>query len=219
MPIPVSTFSVLDKDNSQPFPCQSCACGCRTAEQCWTNCCCFTPAERFSWAEKNGVTPPWYAQRPTNNAKAADRGNSSDKTAQDSVGTRSDCHESKSACCNKHAINKDANANPICSGKTDCCSVTSNTSCGSGSQRVKADKTGAKAVTSPSKRKVVLSMYALRCQGKSSAFTLLPWTILATIQSVVMIECEFGPARQSIVSDPIPVFLKLDTPPPKLLLL
>jgi hypothetical protein len=217
MPIPISTFSVLDKDNSQPFPCQSCACGCRTAEQCWTNCCCFTPAERFAWAEKNGVTPPWYAQRPSDKAKATDKRDSCVNVAQDSSRAILDCHESKKACCNKHPIKKDGNA--VCSGKTDCCSTTASKSCGSGCLRIKVDQEEAKAVASSSKRKVVLSMYALKCQGKSSEFTLLPWTILTTNQSVVMIECEFGPARQSILSEPIPVFLKPDTPPPKLLLL
>jgi hypothetical protein len=63
-----------------------------------------------------------------------------------------------------------------------------------------------------------LSMFALKCQGKSSAFTLLPWTILATIQNVVMFEHEFGPAHQATMRDPAPVFFKPDTPPPKQML-
>lgn len=43
---------------SEPFPCQSHSCGCASAHQCWTSCCCFTPRQRLAWAIKNGVTPP-----------------------------------------------------------------------------------------------------------------------------------------------------------------
>lgn len=43
---------------SEPFPCQQCGCGCATAEHCWSNCCCYTPAERLAWAAANGVEPP-----------------------------------------------------------------------------------------------------------------------------------------------------------------
>ncbi len=43
---------------SEPFPCQSHACGCATAQQCWTSCCCFTPHQRLVWAVRNGITPP-----------------------------------------------------------------------------------------------------------------------------------------------------------------
>ena len=43
------------------FPCQGCGCGCRTAEQCWTTCCCYTPEQRQAWARNNGVKPPSYA--------------------------------------------------------------------------------------------------------------------------------------------------------------
>ena len=42
---------------SEPFPCQSHACGCATAHQCWTSCCCFTPHQRLVWAVRNGITP------------------------------------------------------------------------------------------------------------------------------------------------------------------
>jgi hypothetical protein len=43
------------------FPCEGCACGCLSARDCWTNCCCHSPAERLAWARRNGVTPPAYA--------------------------------------------------------------------------------------------------------------------------------------------------------------
>lgn len=42
------------------FPCMDCGCGCVTAEHCWRNCCCHTPAERLAWAKRNGVMPPAF---------------------------------------------------------------------------------------------------------------------------------------------------------------
>ena len=41
-----------------PFPCQSCGCGCTTAEQCWSSCCCFSLSERIAWARKHGAPIP-----------------------------------------------------------------------------------------------------------------------------------------------------------------
>ncbi len=32
-------------------------CGCATAEQCFSNCCCNTPAELLAWAKANRIDP------------------------------------------------------------------------------------------------------------------------------------------------------------------
>ena len=40
------------------YPCQAHQCGCRSAEQCWTRCCCFTTSQRLSWAVAHHVQPP-----------------------------------------------------------------------------------------------------------------------------------------------------------------
>ena len=45
------------KDRSRPFPCMDKPCGCATAEQCFTSCCCHTPAETLAWARSRGVEP------------------------------------------------------------------------------------------------------------------------------------------------------------------
>ena len=42
------------------FPCESCGCGCTTAEHCWRNCCCYTNQEKVAWARENGVAVPEY---------------------------------------------------------------------------------------------------------------------------------------------------------------
>jgi hypothetical protein len=43
------------KDLRVPFPCQGRACGCRSAEQCYSSCCCFSAAERQQFASEHGV--------------------------------------------------------------------------------------------------------------------------------------------------------------------
>lgn len=45
------------KDRSRPFPCMNKPCGCGTAEQCFSSCCCHTPAERLAWARAHRVEP------------------------------------------------------------------------------------------------------------------------------------------------------------------
>jgi len=48
---------LADKDRSRPFPCMDKPCGCATAEQCFSNCCCNSPAELLAWAEARRLDP------------------------------------------------------------------------------------------------------------------------------------------------------------------
>jgi hypothetical protein len=48
---------VAGKDRSRPFPCMDRPCGCATAEQCFTSCCCNTPSETLAWAKAHRVEP------------------------------------------------------------------------------------------------------------------------------------------------------------------
>jgi hypothetical protein len=59
------------KDRSEPYPCMDHPCGCLSAEQCWRHCCCFTPEQKFAWAEAHGIVPPPYAERPVGQAYRA----------------------------------------------------------------------------------------------------------------------------------------------------
>lgn len=45
------------------FPCEDCGCGCASALECWTNCCCHTPIERARWALANDIMVPAWARR------------------------------------------------------------------------------------------------------------------------------------------------------------
>jgi hypothetical protein len=49
------------KDRSRPFPCSDKPCGCATAEQCFSKCCCHTPAETLAWARARGIDPAMIA--------------------------------------------------------------------------------------------------------------------------------------------------------------
>lgn len=53
------------KDMGEKYPCQGHPCGCVTAEDCWRQCCCFSPEQKFAWAREHGVTPPSYAEPVT----------------------------------------------------------------------------------------------------------------------------------------------------------
>jgi hypothetical protein len=44
--------------SDESFPCEGCACGCISAEHCWTNCCCHSLEDRLDWARANGVLVP-----------------------------------------------------------------------------------------------------------------------------------------------------------------
>jgi hypothetical protein len=49
-------------DGSSAFPCQHDACGCMSAEACWSGCCCFTLQERLEWAGARGAFIPSWAR-------------------------------------------------------------------------------------------------------------------------------------------------------------
>ena len=53
----VADTRLAAKDRSRPFPCMDKPCGCATAEQCFKNCCCHSPAERLAWAKTHSVEP------------------------------------------------------------------------------------------------------------------------------------------------------------------
>lgn len=62
--VPLLPF--VEKDLSQPFPCQSCACACRNADSCWNACCCHTDAEKLAWAAEHGVKAPAFVRARVN---------------------------------------------------------------------------------------------------------------------------------------------------------
>jgi hypothetical protein len=129
-----------EKDHSRPYPCMGHACGCRSAEQCWRHCCCFSPEEKLAWAEAHGVSPPPYAEQPS--APGWQTVRRQDREAGH------DC-----AACSPHL---EANRLACCGG------TASARPCSHPSSRRPAE--GSRPQT-PSRSGWVLSMAALRCQG------------------------------------------------------
>lgn len=79
LPLPLDGFSsdaqatgrLAAKDRSRPFPCMNKPCGCRSAQQCFTSCCCHTPAETLAWAKARGLEPAVLAALASRVATAA----------------------------------------------------------------------------------------------------------------------------------------------------
>jgi len=53
----VARARLAAKNRSKPFPCQDKPCGCNSAKQCFSSCCCHTPKELLAWARANGLEP------------------------------------------------------------------------------------------------------------------------------------------------------------------
>lgn len=85
---------IAAKDRSRPFPCMNKPCGCANARQCFTKCCCNTPAETLRWARANGVDAETLASLERRAGVAVDHGGTG--------GDRGCCTvtaKPRSACC------------------------------------------------------------------------------------------------------------------------
>ena len=98
LPIPVAVVSYDAAEGD--FPCRNGSCGCKSAFQCWTSCCCHSAQERLDWAAQHGVAVPEYAQHLRQLA--------ADQKAQAKV-----TGATKPACCQK--------AKPALPAKPACC--------------------------------------------------------------------------------------------------
>lgn len=89
VPLPGPAGDVVDKDRTAPFPCQDHPCGCRSAKQCWKNCCCFSNKQKLAWAETHGVSPPDFVVIAA--TQEADR-------PRRTTENRLCCHQHKTCC-------------------------------------------------------------------------------------------------------------------------
>lgn len=90
--------------SDERFPCEGCACGCISAEHCWTNCCCHSLEDRLEWARANGVlVPRSIARRAFVSLQAASvRENLPECCrAREACAASSDAHSA--ACCESRA--------------------------------------------------------------------------------------------------------------------
>lgn len=196
-PLPMG-FKVVQRSDSTPFPCMDCACGCATPEQCWTACCCFTPAERERWAEQHGVAPPSYAVLSNSSIGISTvRESALCESTQAACGSSLCTKLHKEACenCSSHVCDM---LPEVMSDEVATCADSADQHCADSSQVV-----------------TVISVVALRCKGASSEFTMLPWAIVESGTNDVI--------SPEVVVDPYLVFSEAAaslgiapaTPPPK----
>jgi hypothetical protein len=191
-PVPSLPF----KEHSQPFPCQDHPCGCQTAEQCWRHCCCFSPEERFAWAESHHVQPPAYAERPANHGWS---------TARDQMGA---CEE-KNVC--SLCTSRETCSTPV--HKICCTNHRDATPCCSKESGPLAERSRPESATRTS---WMLGIAALRCQGIT--------TMWVSVGAVVPPPASLAGHDQLLPTgwlthrnaSPLPLILTPPDPPPRL---
>lgn len=105
IPLPVQSHTMPTQDSSEPYPCMDCLCGCKDAETCWRNCCCYSNEEKLAWARDKGITPPAYVVSAVRLAKS-----------QSGCCSKAGCCRSSSACSPPKVVNS-------------CCSKSENRRC------------------------------------------------------------------------------------------
>lgn len=95
------------KDRSRPFPCMNKPCGCATAEQCYSSCCCNTPAELLAWAKANRVEPGVIAAlagRVATSAPEAEPGCSVERATCCSSDAKQPTEKPEPSCCSARTL-------------------------------------------------------------------------------------------------------------------
>lgn len=62
LPSPPQLVRWLTNATTSRYPCESCGCGCASADECWTACCCHSQQERLIWSLREGVEPPHHLE-------------------------------------------------------------------------------------------------------------------------------------------------------------
>lgn len=212
LPIPIAKLAAPKGESAVPYPCENCPCGCDGPEQCWTNCCCMTPTQRLEWAKKRGVTPPSYAVLQDSNSS-----------------NRSCCKTSSKSCCNAKtgasAKGKADNVNCTSSDRKTCCSKcniasqTTTRSCCSKKESQCGESADAErgSTTSggESKSKVVLSLFAAKCNGFTFGVSQLPIFVIPK-PPIRFATCERITIHHEIVDDFFENLTReVPTPPPR----
>jgi hypothetical protein len=157
IPLPISTTSLPEKDQSEPFPCQNRPCGCQSAEQCWKQCCCFTNAEKLVWAQENGVTPPQFVVEAAKAESAA-------KVAIVQTSDRKPCRH-----CTKSPSRDHANASPRSPRLSECCESP---------DCVHRDQDDHKENSVKESTRFVIGIEMMKCRGHGVSWNSLPWAVI-----------------------------------------
>lgn len=142
------------RSGEEPYPCQHCGCGCRTAEMCWNDCCCYTAAEKVEWARRHGVAAPPHVLRAA---------------AKQLLGRTAAAPSAKCPACVQAGVRPGG-----CDAGQACCQVAAPSATGSCCQRAARPSAGARA----SKWTTVLIASALKCRGVSVTVVALAPAVL-----------------------------------------
>ena len=196
LPMAAPPASNSPKDLSTPFPCQDRPCGCRSAEQCWKSCCCFSNVEKVAWATQNGVQLPESvtveaARETGNKSRVADRccdklvAVSASAAPADKTRPRASAGESDSVCdanstcakcCSETKANSSEERSANRSGCKHCLSVSSRVSV---SPRVSVSQRNVARSKRPiSKQAYAIGLFVQKCQGLDLTLNVLPWAVL-----------------------------------------
>lgn len=171
-PLPVAPLpqNSLEKDSSEPFPCQNRPCGCRSAEQCWKKCCCFNDAQKVAWAKANKVTVPDFVLA------------ASKKESRTVVEVSSRSGSSRKSASTKHSSGcSHCEQKPVVAAKSSCCdklrsqAVAKLHVCESSSSSAEKSPVSRKK---PASSKWVMAVYAAECQGQGPPAFCFPISII-----------------------------------------
>ena len=194
-PLLIAPVAQIDpgKDTSQPFPCQNRPCGCRSAEQCWKKCCCFTNSQKVAWAKANGVDLPDYVLVAAKNETAT---------------TKKPC-----ALCLKDDAR---NTQPKC--ETNVTSTTGKRQSSVSAAPTSVSSTPVPRVTSarPKTSKWIHSVYSAECQGQPAFSLCFPASIIPAQVIPVTISVEMTEFVHSVSERLHLTSLRPPLPPPKL---
>jgi hypothetical protein len=201
LPFPVSVFSPTktdtDKDRSQRFPCMNRPCGCRSAEECWKKCCCFTNVQKVAWAKENCVTIPQFVFA----AAAKEQSGKAQVESDDSASLTSTLKDKSAPCCCAKKENR----------KATCSSESAFTRDKSTDQRVLEGSTKSSRQT-----KWVLAIKAAECQGQNVFWMTLAPAIIPAWPALLAAEPLAGDSVPT-VSERLPMMSLLPPcPPPKI---
>jgi len=172
VPLPVGTIATRQKDQSQPYPCQHRPCGCKSAEQCWKSCCCFTNIQKIAWARQHKVTPPVFVVE-------AARLEQDEQDAEKTVDVpKSRCVH----CCQKQTAKSPAR--PGCSSRSvvkSCCQPSKSASSAERTSDAK-NATAGRTKTVSDETRYVIGIEMQKCKGYGPSSNPLPWAVVPPVE-------------------------------------
>jgi hypothetical protein len=164
LPLPIAPVAQIGpgKDTSQPFPCQNRPCGCRSAEQCWKKCCCFTNSQKVAWAKANRIELPDYVLAAAKKETTITKKPCALCSKDDAGKTQQKCEASVASTTGKHQSS--ASAAPTAASSAPVPRVTS---------------------ARPKTSKWIHSVYSAECQGQPAFSLCFPASIVpARVQPI-----------------------------------